>query len=95
MKITWTTEDDKKSSAEGWGLFETSSAKGGTDTLQLQRLDETMVFANDTLAWKHVAGEAANGGELHVKALRYVRQESPQEYRWICIKTGFSLPDEE
>jgi hypothetical protein len=95
MKITRTKEDDKQSGAEGWGLFETSAAQGGTDTLQLQRLDETKVFPNDLVAWRFVAGEASKGGELHLKALRYVRQESPHEYRWIAIKTGFSLPDEE
>jgi hypothetical protein len=59
--------------AEGWGLYEAG------DGLELQRDDAAGIFEDDCAAWRHVAGKASEGSELHRRALEILEEVNPAE----------------
>jgi hypothetical protein len=82
----WTTADSAAALAEGWDLFYTS----GDEPYELQRYDET--FPDDPSAWKHVIERAAEGSELHQRALAVLAEHSPLEYKVVTTWKAIS-PD--
>lgn len=73
MSVEWTIADGIAARAEGWDLFETYEG------WQLQSDDESHIFENDNLAARWVVSQAEQGNEPHLKALRFLAQESPVE----------------
>tara|TARA_B100001245_G_C22894721_1_gene431934 strand:+ start:11906 stop:12313 length:408 start_codon:yes stop_codon:yes gene_type:complete len=73
--ISFTADNHLTASAEGWDIFETDSGE-----LQLQRVDEQNIFANDDTAWEHVITQAVAGSTFHQHTVAYLKQASPSEY---------------
>jgi hypothetical protein len=69
-KLTWTLADEDAANNEGWCVSETSE---GYD--EIQRLDESNIFATDAEAIAHVYWMATAQNELHRKALFYTLRE--------------------
>lgn len=74
-QTTFTADNHLTASAEGWDIFETDSGE-----LQLQRVDEQNIFANDDTAWEHVITQAVAGSTFHQHTVAYLKQASPSEY---------------
>lgn len=76
----WTLFDQEDALNEGWGVFVTDSGQK-----QLQRYDGAAVFDDDFEAWEHVVRKADASEGLHHKALAYLQEKCPQEYRQIVL----------
>lgn len=90
MNIHWTQDDDERAAREGWGLFETGGEGRGRPRggrFQLQKDDGADVFRTDGEAWAFVAEGAKEGGELHTRAVAFLAEFSPEEYREV-LKTA-------
>lgn len=79
MTAEWTNRDSDAACAEGWDIFEAG------DGMQLQRDDDGAVFADDFDAWVHVWEQAQQDSPLHVRALAYLAEASPEEYESIAM----------
>lgn len=84
----WSAEDAQAAEAEGWALFDSHGSVDGP--LQLQRFDDPVEwskspqpypFESDVAVWHHVRLRAQAGSPLHVKALRVLELENPQEHQ--------------
>jgi hypothetical protein len=75
----WTDADNAAADREGWNIFNTRGSASGN--FQIQKDDEAGKFATDPDAWIHVRRKAAEGSELHKKALEIVKLENPTEYQ--------------
>lgn len=72
--------DDRQATEEGWGIFETN----GRSPFELQRIEgRSPIFESDEAAWKFVADKAAAGALYHQKALYFIRDHSPAEFKQI------------
>lgn len=88
-RVVWTLPDAQMAGVEGWGLFETIGGNG----LQLQKVDEADTFKEDLDAWRHVVGKSQEPfhlGTLHRRALNYLQQENPLEYKLIQESASFT-----
>lgn len=89
--VEWTKTDTAAAQAEGWDIFQSD------ECLRLERLDDPgsipelgftrPKFADDYGAWRHVVAGTAADNPLHVKALAYLRENSPGEYAEIVEHT--------
>ena len=77
----WTEKDSELAITEGWCIFETS---GVSEPYRLERIDtaeeNNPQLDSDATAWKIVRESAANGSDLHIRALAYLKQNSLEEY---------------
>lgn len=69
--------EDAQAESEGWCL-----SFSGTDW-RLEKIDDSGKFSTDKEAWDHVVSRANNGSELHIKALGFLKKNSPVEYHKI------------
>lgn len=83
----WTAEDAAMADAEGWGIFECFGSDNGP--WQLQKFDDPDItddaptpypFLTDTDVWVRVRTGTT---PLHRKALAFLSEHNPQEYRAI------------
>lgn len=83
----WTADDAAKANAEGWDIFESFGSENGP--WQLQKFDDPdwgpdapspYPFATDSDVWVHVR---TGNTPLHRKALAFLSEHNPQEYRAI------------
>lgn len=70
MTATWRGGQSDDALDDGWDIFETLSP--GHADFEIERDDELELFDSDEAAWRHVVGRAAQGSELHVKALAFL-----------------------
>ncbi len=71
--IKWTTEDDKQSLAQGWGLFTVYGSMYIDDgTVQIQKYDEVETFSCDQDAVAFVQSQAEKGNTIAVHALAFL-----------------------
>lgn len=93
--------DHRMMRAEGWGIFQTGDHEGssraksrvdgkeyGARPFELQKVDESDRFHQDHDAWQYVVDKAKQGSGLHIKALRFLREQSPHEFHAIQVKCG-------
>lgn len=71
----WTDADSLQAMLEGWDIFAV-----GHNYYELQQDDERDLFGSDAAAWKYVCEQAAAGGDLHQRALEFLKENSPHEY---------------
>lgn len=62
----WTAADSAAAVAEGWDVFETSEGY-----YEIERDDDAGILADDDAAVLLVVNRAAEGSELHIKALEF------------------------
>jgi hypothetical protein len=84
----WTVEDSNAALREGWDIFSATSDAG---PFQIQRVDETEIFADDQGAWEHFVHLLHLHSPLHLRALRFLREHNPQEITAIEQHTGTNL----
>jgi hypothetical protein len=65
---------------QGWAIFYVGSEEGESRDFELQRDDETAIFADDQAAWQFVYDLASTGDKLALRTFRFVREFSPDEY---------------
>ena len=84
MATEWTNKDGDRARADGW-LISLAHLDGGRREYQLQRFDEDPRerFSLDDDAWAHVYARAMEGSRLHKKALAYLEEQNPSEYKAI------------
>ncbi len=58
-------------------------------------MEEARIFVGDDKAWQHVCKQAAAGSPLHLRALLFLGQESPNELTAICEMWRSFLPRSE
>ena len=63
---TWSESDSLIAASQGWGLFDTNA--DGTK-VEIQKCDESKIFANDAAAEDFLKVQAAAGDSLAIKAL--------------------------
>ena len=82
--VTWTRTDSKLSMRDGW-LISLAHPSNRAPEYQLQRFDEDRHdrFQDDGEAWEHVYARSLQGSRLHKKALAYLEEQNPAEYRSI------------
>ena len=83
-KAEWVCEDQKIALSEGWDIFGVRGSAQPGD-YQIQRYDEVERFDSDLAAWYHVTLQARNGSKPHVRALQFIREHSPEEYKRIVL----------
>lgn len=91
MLTSWAREQQRAAQAEGWDIF--ASLRGTDHMFDLQRIDcpwenqelgyEDPKFQDDYGAWVWVLKRAGEGEELHLAALAFLEEQSPEEYREI------------
>lgn len=94
IDIGWPRECQLQALQEGWDIWQCDGSAGGP--FQIQVLEEpellpelgytTKKFDDDTDAWVHVRTRAAEGSELHVRAMLFIEHHNQLEYvrimRW-------------
>jgi len=80
MAITWDVGDNLNAEALGWGLFDTGS--DGHPHFEIQGIDDPErgyppEFESDADALDYVIARAADGSDLHARALAIHRQYNP------------------
>lgn len=95
----WTADDDAAALNEGWGIFHCDGSRNGP--WQIQKIDDPddlaevivatvgRLWDEDDQAWMHVWTVES---ELHRKALAYVREMNPLEWKAIedwAAKQGY------
>jgi hypothetical protein len=93
MKRTesWSQQDSADAIAQGWEIFSTDRAPSdhpvtadGSDygyrPFELQAINESGVFEDDPSAWKFVTEKASRGDQLALRAMEFLRINSPAEY---------------
>ena len=83
MTTQWTPEDSAAALARGWDLFDASDSENQTP-YQLQASDEAGLIRNDDDAWILVVNNARAGEPLERKALAFLKEHSPNEYKFIA-----------
>ena len=86
-KIDWNQSDITNAHNEGWNIFECGSSEGGK--YQIQRIDEAELFQNDEDAIKCVIKKAKEGGELHQKAIDFIKENNLKEFG-LLIRNGYN-----
>ena len=86
--IEWTKQDSLDARCDGWDIFQADRTSRGPYILA--KLDdpgawddldyEDPKFEYDEDVWLHVTHQAAEGGELHAKALAHLREINQIEY---------------
>lgn len=66
LEREWTDACQQQAFDQGWGIF---AVDGNEDDLEIQRLDETMVFDSDGDAFEYVLSLARNGDPIAILAL--------------------------
>lgn len=87
MLEVWTPSDSIRANDEGWNLFE-SDERG----LEIERDDEAGIFDSDERAVWHVMNWAAEGSQLHQKALACVATPRAKKYRvhvYMTVRVAF------
>jgi hypothetical protein len=83
--IVWNMTDSEAACREGWNVFACTGVK---EPYRLERYDSpdssAPIFPDDRRVWQHVINKAYEGSTLHKKALRFINQESPSEYKHIA-----------
>ncbi len=80
----WACADQKIALDEGWDIFSVSGSSQPGD-YQIQRDDEMKKMQSDSAAWHHVVAQAVAGNKVHVRALQFIREHSPEEYKRIVL----------
>ena len=71
MTEVWSDDEQLSARAEGWGLHNNGLG------IEIEAEDASGFFANDDEALAHVEARAAEGRELHMKAIRAINAGSP------------------
>jgi len=82
MTTHWTPEDVEAATERGWGIFDASDSENATP-YQLQAHNEAGLIRSDDDAWTLVVNNARAGEPLERKALTFLKEHSPNEYRFI------------
>lgn len=90
--IVWDDLDQQLALGEGWDIFECFGNEDGSP-YQIQYLVEPYLldyldyeepkFDDDSEVWVHIWQKAKEGSLLHHKALEFIYENSPAEYRHI------------
>ena len=83
MTTQWTREDEEAALARGWGIFDASDSENDTP-YQLQASSDGGLIRNDDDAWILVVNNARTGEPLERKALAFLKEHSPNEYKFIA-----------
>ena len=67
----WTTRESNAASREGWDIFAAS-----TGIVEIERIDDDAIFADDAEALAHVTAKAATGSKMHQRALAIIATEN-------------------
>jgi len=78
IRVEWTAWDHELARKEGWGICQVDHE--GHPPWELSKLDEMEKFPGDCEVWVHVFVHAVLGSSLHIRALAYLREVSPQEF---------------
>lgn len=74
---------------EGWGVFETDEGE-----IQIQRCDEKNIFPDDKAAWEFLISQALYGSITHQRAIKHIKDVSPDEYSRFVSDIQISASDE-
>lgn len=78
----WVNRYQEAAQAQGWDIFLNTDTTEGTESLQIQRLDETAKFESDSSAWELVV----NGqDECHAMAREIIKRYSNKEWQLIAL----------
>jgi hypothetical protein len=88
----WTKEHQREAQAEGWDIFEVGRSE--TYMYELERIDHPSCwddldytepkFEEDAQVWAHVFARARDGSQLHLDAVAFLREHSPDELAFIA-----------
>jgi hypothetical protein len=70
---TWTTEDQERALADGWGIF-----RNDPRAVRIAAYDDADEFTDDAEAEQHVLEAARWGDALAAKALHYLAYAAPR-----------------
>lgn len=93
----WTRQQQALAQQEGWDIFECDDSEHPPFELQTigaptdwENLDYTEPKfvdgdgeVDDVGAWRHVLARASRGSGLHVAALAFLKENSPEEYEHV------------
>lgn len=78
----WASKYQGAAQAQGWDIFVNTDTTEGTESLQIQRLDETGALESDSCAWELVV----NGqDECHAMAREIIKRYSDKEWQLIAL----------
>lgn len=72
--------DNTQAMTEGWFISEVGAVN---DEWRLERDDEAGVFKSDSAAWEHVVKRADKGSVYHIRALKFLECNAPEEFERI------------
>lgn len=82
----WTLVDAQTAASEGWNIWDCDGSEHGP--YRIERCDGMALFPDDLDAWRHVWARAESGSELHKRALAFVKQHNPIEWKLIADAMG-------
>lgn len=78
----WVSQYQAVAQAQGWDIFLNTDTTEGTESLQIQRLDETAKLESDSSAWELVV----NGqDECQTMAREIIKRYSDKEWQLIAL----------
>jgi hypothetical protein len=72
--------DNTQAETEGWFISEIG-AEG--DTWRLEKNDAAEIFETDDMAWGYVIRQAVQGSVYHIRALKFLEVNAPEEFERI------------